>query len=299
MANSGDDVLAGNNEDWYTINSYIQFIPGDEGEYGQIYFGTSEWYAEGGMNSEGLFYDAAAIPAVTMNDHPEKSWPSNWPPVTMLESCANVSEAIQMFNNSRFDPSISWQLLVADGNGDAAIFAPGADGEWHYILKDSEDFLVVTNFNLAITPNYTGCVRYNTATNMLEGMGSNLTAENFATILDAVHNPTGGGVETIYSNICDLVNRNIYLFYNHDFNRVVKFNLEDELEQGTHLYKIADLFPDDVTNSTSTTTTSLTSTQPPPNHTLTITISALVGGVMIGLVVIGIISRRMQRKSYP
>ena len=296
MASSGTEVLAGNNEDWYTINSYIQFVPGEEGEYGQVYFGTSEWYAEGGMNTMGLFYDAAAIPAVQMNDHPEKIWQSNWPPVIMLESCANVSEAIQMFNSSRFDTSISYQLLVADSNGDAAVFAPGDDGEWRYILKDSEEFLVVTNFNLAISPNYSGRLRYNTATNMLEEMGSNLTADYFTTILDAVHNPTGGGIETIYSNICDLVNRDVYLFYSHNFDQVVKFNLEEELEQGVHLYKIADLFLEDATSTISTSTQS--SIQPQESSGLIVTVTFFTGGSIIGLIVIGLISRRIQRKSY-
>jgi hypothetical protein len=263
MATSGNDVLTGNNEDWYTIDSYIQFVPGYGGAYGQVFVGTSEWYAEGGMNTMGLFYDVAAIPEVEMNDHPEKSTRSDWPPVVMLETCADVSEAIQFFNNSRFDTTIWYQFLVADRNGDAAVFAPGADGEWHFILKGSEEFLVVTNFNLEITPDYTGCVRYNTATDMLEDMDSNLTVEYFTAILETVHNPEGGGIETIYSNICDLVNGNIY----------------------------------EVTTSTSTTSQS--GTQPPVDSGLIVTLSALVGGSIIGLVVIGIISRRMQRNSYP
>lgn len=297
MATSGDEVLAGNNEDWYTINSYIQFVPGYGGAYGQVYVGTSEWYAEGGMNTMGLFYDVAAIPEIEMNDHLEKSTRSDWPPVVMLETCANVSEAIQFFNNSRFDTTIWYQFLVADRNGDAAVFAPGADGEWHFILKGSEEFLVVTNFNLEINADYTGGVRYNTATNMLEDMGSNLTVEYFTTILDAVHNPTGGGIETIYSNICDLVNGDVYLFYSHNYDRVLRFNLEEELEQGAHLYKIADLFPDIVTSSTTTTTQP--SPQSPDSSSLIITLSALVGGSMIGIITLGLISRRMQRKSYP
>lgn len=297
MATSGDEVLAGNNEDWYTINSYIQFVPGYGGACGQVYVGTSEWYAEGGMNTMGLFYDVAAIPEVEMNDHPEKSTRSDWPPVVMLETCANVSEAIRFFNNSRFDTTIWYQFLVADRNGDAAVFAPGSDGEWHFIMKGSDEFLVVTNFNLEINPDYAGCTRYNTATNMLENMGTNLTVEYFTTILDEVHNPTGGGIETIYSNICDLTNGEIYLFYSHDFNHVVRFNLEEELEQGPHQYKIADLFPIDETSSTSTTTQ--IGTLPLDSSELVITISFIFGGSLIGLLVVGLISRRMKQKRYP
>jgi len=291
MASSGDGVLAGNNEDWYIVDSYIQFIPGDEGEYGQVYFGTTEWYAEGGMNTEGLFYDVAAIAAVAMNDHPEKSWLSKWPPVVMLESCKNVSEAIQLFNSSRFDTSISYQLLVADRNGDAVVFAPGADGEWHFLLKDSEEYLVVTNFNLETNPDYTGCIRYNTATNMLEDMGLNLSIEYFTEILEAVHNPPGGGSETIYSNICDLVNGDIYLFYMNDYSSFVQFDLEEELELGSHLYKIENLFPEETSSVTTVPTSS--STHMPPEESLIITVVGLVGGAAIGLVALFLISRRM------
>ena len=78
-ASDGFSVLAGNNEDWHNVDTYIQFVPASEGKNGQMYFGTDDWYAEGGMNTEGLFYDAAALSAVDLNVKP---LPILKPPIT-------------------------------------------------------------------------------------------------------------------------------------------------------------------------------------------------------------------------
>ncbi|MCK5239439.1 MAG: hypothetical protein KAR33_07835 [Candidatus Thorarchaeota archaeon] len=250
-ANVEGSVLFGSNEDWYPQDTYIFFDPGTNDEYGQVYLGTDDWYAEGAMNSEGLCYDAAAIAPVALNEHPEKQRPTNWPPVLMIERCSTVAEAIQLFNSCRFDSTVSWQLLVADRFGDSAVFTPGNDGEWHFI-QNNDSYQVVTNFNLAIDPSYRGCNRYNTATLNLQQMGSNLSTDYFASILNSVHNPGSTGLCTIYSNVFDLVNGEIYLYYMNDFEKVVNFNLEEELQSGGGRYLISDLFQELPTTPTET-----------------------------------------------
>ncbi|MFX1369861.1 MAG: hypothetical protein ACFFAY_14795 [Promethearchaeota archaeon] len=298
MGSLNGTVLFGNNEDWYPVDTYVTFAPGQGEDFGVVYCGTGTWYAEGGMNEAGLCYDAAAIPEVEMNPHSEKPNPLDWPPILMLEECLNVSEAIALFEYYNWETTIAWQLLVADRNGDSAVFAPGADGEWNYTMRENA-FQVVTNFNLAMYPDYTGDSRYNTATSMLSTMGDNLSLEYFTETLDAVHNPGYSGVETIYSNVYDLVNGEMYLFYLHDFSQYIRFNLTEELEQGYHRYHIESLF--DIFTTISSTTTTATSATPTtstpaitetPDFTLPLLGAAIGAGALVGIVALTLVWRK-------
>jgi hypothetical protein len=188
---------------------------------------------------------------------------------------------------------------VADRNGDSAVFAPSADGEWNYTMRENS-FQVVTNFNLAIYPEYTGDSRYNSATGMLSAMGTNLTLEYFTEILEEVHNPGGySGIETIYSNVYDLVNGEMYLFYRHDFSQYVRFNITEELEQGYHRYHIQSLFgtststTSTTTTTTTSSTTSTTTSTETPDYTLPLLGVSIGAGAFVGVIALALVKKRI------
>ena len=47
---------------------------------------------------------------------------------------------------------------------------------------------------------------------------------------------------TIYSNVYDLSNGEVYIYYKRDFETSVKINLEFELKKGNHTSKLRSLF---------------------------------------------------------
>jgi hypothetical protein len=62
---NGSKVIVGNHEDWFDQDSALRIIPAENGEYGSVIFTfESEGWAQGGMNSEGLFFDGAQTPLV-------------------------------------------------------------------------------------------------------------------------------------------------------------------------------------------------------------------------------------------
>lgn len=243
MAVQNNTVLVGNNEDWQLEECYVRFYPETDYDFGRVIFGSETWWAEGGMNTEGLFYDCAAISSVELNPHPEKQTPSEWIWLKMMKECSTVQEVINLFDEFYIGSPIAYQVLMADATGDGAVFTPGPEGEWN-ITRIENGYLVTTNFNLAESWVSPPCQRYRTADQMLSEIQSesNLTVKYFRSILEAVHNPGSVGVSTLYSNIYDLQSREIHLYYFHDFSEVVTFNLEDELVLGYHMYVIADLF---------------------------------------------------------
>ncbi len=253
-ASRGDTVLFGYNLDHPNLQSYIWFLPSSTEGYGGVLVG---YYAEidgnprigyeGGMNDQGLAFDTNGLPDAVMNPHPEK--PSSWATgnfwTKILRECSSVTEAMNLAKNFNFGRVMDFQVHVADSTGDAVIISPGSDGELAFTRKGEDDFLVSTNFNPANLENSWDypCWRYDTATAMLKRIENedDLTVDYFTSILDAVHQE-GATYNTICSYICDLKGGVMYLYYFHQFEDVVEFNLTDELAKEERVIQISDLF---------------------------------------------------------
>ncbi len=61
LAANDQVALAGNNEDWRNPFTKLWFIPAGEGTFGQMYVGFDDYYPQGGMNDQGLFFDGLAV----------------------------------------------------------------------------------------------------------------------------------------------------------------------------------------------------------------------------------------------
>jgi hypothetical protein len=72
-----------------------------------------------------------------------------------------------------------------------------------------------------------------------------LTVEYFKEILDAVH-VEGASSNTFYSNIFDLKNGGIYIYYFHQFDEVVKLNVAEEIAKNSEPTPIKNLFSEGI-----------------------------------------------------
>jgi len=243
-ASFGNTVLYGNNEDYRDPNTYYWVRRSGEGTYGGVYLGYDDYSLQGGINEKGLAFDFNALPEAPLNPHPEL--PSASGVMRRIQqTCATVEEAIAVAKEYNWGSSLRWQVLLADVSGDAAVMSAGPDGEITFTRKpDGDDYLVSTNFNRANTDNGTyPCWRYEKATEMLERIEreEDLTVDYFKSILDSVH-VEGAVGNTLYSNVFDLRNGLIYLYYWHQFDEVVVLNVAEELATTTQPMRLRDLF---------------------------------------------------------
>jgi hypothetical protein len=260
-ASVGDSVLFGNNEDVGYKNATVWFVPATEKTHGFAYFGFHDYpipnghFPMGGMNEKGLCFDITSVPE-TMIPLPEtteealqfiENYNKYFSMISLnggvfgekiLETCASVEEAIELIEQYPLLFYGDYQYLFADRHGDSIVLSPGPDGKMEIVRKEGI-YQVITNFNI-ITPELGQypCRRYENAELMLKKIEDedDLTAEFFTSILERT---SSGG--TTYSTIYDLVKGKIYLYNHHKFNWVVKFDLEDELEEGYHYYEVASI----------------------------------------------------------
>jgi hypothetical protein len=120
---------------------------------------------------------------------------------------------------------------------------------------------------------------------------NDLTVIKCRSILDAVHQE--GYIFTGYSVIFDLKNSIIYLYYLHNYDEVIKLNLEEEFSEGSHSIILSDLFSEEskITETPVTKSTETPTSTPSPIQQVTQTTDIdmnIIAVIVICIIVIPI-----------
>lgn len=244
-ASDDSTALAGSNEDWTYHFDDIWFLPPEKGKHGRAYWGYNfdgERVPQGGMNDQGLFYDGASAEDVTLPPDTTKPRFDGDLILKAMEECSRVEEVIALYEHYARSDNWSGQLLVGDRFGNSAIIE--ATGS---IIKKKGTYQIATNFYQSrVDPEDITDTRYRLADTIF-GETENISIDLFRRILSVTHweEYRGSLTVTLYTCICDLKKGDIYLYYFHNFENVVKIHLQDELEKGENYYPIPSLFPYD------------------------------------------------------
>jgi hypothetical protein len=254
MMADGERVLVGNNEDYWIPHTRVWFIPAEAGSYGRVFFGYDNWYPQGGMNDQGLFFDGFATNPLPVERSKGKPKFRGRFLETVMATCATVQDAVDFFERYNLEFMRTFQIFVADKSGDAAVI------EGDEIIRKTGSYQVVTNFYLSKVKedrrpcewHRRSCLRYKKAEKML-AESDVASVALFRKILDATHQHNVFS-RTLYSNIYDLKKGVVHLYYRHDFDREVVIDLKKELEKGPHCFAIPSLFGKEVKYARSTYT---------------------------------------------
>ena len=231
----GEQVLAGNNEDYFVPDTRMWFVPAEAGKHGRVYFGYADGFPQGGLNDAGLFFDGLALDPQPVTGSPDlPAPPGNLADIAMAE-CERVEQVIELFELHDRRMFSRAQLFFADKSGDAAIIEGDA------VIRKQGTHLVATNFRQSCTPRAeVSCERYEIASRLLDDAEA-VSVDLCRRVLSATHQESPAA--TLYSNICDLERGLVYLYHFHDYETVVVIDLEAELAKGARVVEIASLFP--------------------------------------------------------
>ncbi len=237
-------VLAGNNEDYTEPRTKIWFIPASKEGYGRVYVGFDSPSLpdsfQGGMNEHGLFMDMNAVsPTGWQRDSGKPTFYGDLVE-KILTNFATVHEVVEFFQQHNVPDLNILKVTIADAKGNSVIVEWG-QGTQHFLFKEG-DYQISTNF---IQSDYKNsdeypCQRYQIADQILKNAES-ATVDVIRSVLSATHFDIGS--PTLYSNICDLKQKQLYLYFFHNFEEAVVFDLDKELKKGNASYKIPSLFP--------------------------------------------------------
>jgi hypothetical protein len=248
MAKKGDNVLTGRNGDSKNLNIIMHVFTPSDGKYGRIYLGAEDkggFYYTTGMNKHGLWYgstslyDGNALPERhDINNFYNKPTWSTELTVKVMEECTTVDEAIEIYS-TYFSPYWNGHTLFVDKQGNSVIVEFGEKDV--VFIRRKNNYQVMTNFPNSDTLNarWYNCYRYNTAMNLLAG-GDEISPTFFRSICDAVHQE--GSSPTSLSTVYDVINGHLYIYYFHNYEEFLKFNMDEELQKGERCYKLPGYF---------------------------------------------------------
>lgn len=236
----GKTVLVGNNEDYSDPNAKVWFIPASADKHGRICWGFDAGFeiAQGGMNDQGLFIDANAVPPTGWKGDPGKPDLPGGLLDHVLATCATVGEVVALFESHNAMPLARARFPVADARGESIIIEWG-QGKLQF-LKRQGRYQIATNFVQSdFKAGEYPCDRYRTAETIL----SSAREVSIAPVRFALAATSGSlTTATIYSTICDLKRKRVWLYNFHNFEEAVVFDLPRELAKGKRGLDIASLF---------------------------------------------------------
>ena len=242
MAKNGI-VLAGNSEDWYELRTKIWFVPASKEEYGRVYVGFDHAPVhdrfQGGMNDQGLFMDMNAVKPAGWHDKPGKPSFHGDLVEQILSHYSTVDEVVEFFHQHNVPDLNVLKVPVADSKGHSVIVEWGK-GQLHFLYKE-DCYQISTNFIQSDyeDPKEYPCQRYQIADRILRNADTP-SVGLIRSVLSATHSEHIS--PTLYSNICDLEKKKIYLYLFHNFEEETVFDLDRELEKGEAEYPMHSLF---------------------------------------------------------
>jgi tetratricopeptide (TPR) repeat protein len=192
------------------------------------------------MNEKGLFIDFNFCAETGWKADPDKRDLADDPTDYLLSRFAAVDEVVEFFKKNNVDLN-GGMFVVADAKG-RSVVVEWANGQLQ-VLENGQGYQICTNDLLSPTgePFKHSDIRWKLADKMLRDQ----TAPSVG-LIRRVLSATCAQFDfttTLYSTICDLVDKRIYLYHFHDFEEVVVFDLKRELGERESMRSIPDLFP--------------------------------------------------------
>ncbi|MDR2084174.1 MAG: C45 family peptidase [Bacteroidales bacterium] len=243
-------TMVGNNEDSWGRDARIWFEQGINGKFGVVCVGYARKQPrpDGAMNEYGLAFDAFTMQhkANIHEKDPNKKDFSYTHIKTIMQQCKTVDEVYTFLEELN--------LHILNGspifNGGMLLFV---DKTGKYLVVEAskmtfgnDDKFVLANFSICDTKDFSTIKleRYRKGITFLNNKKLD-TSLSFCTALSDTMsvNRAKVGDGTLYTNIYDLDEGLIYLYFFHDFSKRVTFNLKEELAKGDHSYNFTELFP--------------------------------------------------------
>ncbi len=210
-------TLFANNEDWSDPRTRIWFVSSSQGHYGCAYVGFQNHWAQGGLNSEGLAFDWVAGYKENYQPDSQLRPVKGNPSERMMETCANVEDAIRFYRTYQ-EPSFSYaRILVGDKTGTSVIIS-AREGRLQFDRK--------------------GCSRgFGYGGTMLDRALATNPPPTIASAKGILRTCLQKGTyATKYSNVFDLQTGEMFLFPVPPEGAEVRLSLPKELEKGEHYY---------------------------------------------------------------
>ncbi len=242
-------TLVGCNQDAWRTTTNIWFENArDDIKYGVCYTGSRKigdrsYAPQSGMNDQGLVFSRLT------SYYPKKdSHVSNKKKVTnevqylksVLQKCKSTEEVENFIN--RFDHSYFLEdvFIYVDKQGRYLVVEP------YKLIAGNEENYILGNFCPSITSNQNARrqTRYKNGQDFLDSKNTDTSLNYCRTLSDTMsvcRERHGDG--TLLTSIWNTQEGKVNLYFYHNFDSTVQFDIQEELSKGDHMISIPEIFP--------------------------------------------------------
>lgn len=236
-------TIIGSNEDQWRTTPHIWFEKGTNSHYscaftGSRAIGNNKYAAQSGMNEHGLTFTRLASyhPFQAVNkqkiDQPDLFL------MDVLRTCKNVEDVYRLFDQYDRSCYIEDVLIYVEPSGNYLIVEP------YELIRGSDPTFVQANFCPSITPeeDRRKQQRYQKGVDFLK-KGYSTSPEYCNSLSNEMHvcrERNGDG--TLLTSIWDPTDLSVTLYFYHNYDEEVTFDLHKEWEKENHRLQISSLF---------------------------------------------------------
>lgn len=230
-------TIVGNNEDWLSPNSKFWYEKSNADNYGVLYMGQLNNFAQGAINEAGLVFDGFANPELpVLNTEGKTEIYIGEAIKTVMQSMDTVEKVKSYLETINLSSLTSSQLVFVDVSGtylivegDELIIGEASEkafSNFYYSQIESEEEVQLETFKngWAFMNATQGEATLNYCGNVMRNLSSN------------------GVFGTQYSTVYDLETLTVRVYLFQDYTDFVEIDLRKELKKGNHEVMIADLF---------------------------------------------------------
>jgi len=212
-----------------------------------------------GMNDKGLYIGQTAVPTIKRTISWTKPVFSTFIFKKILQTCSTVDEAISILKSRTiiFGTALGlamFHCLISDETGNSAVLEFMDDV---IIIYKKEDYQLITNYYLSnpeiLWKNHVeGCggySRYDIADTLLQST-HDVTYDICMNISKAVNtkdfNYEGNTLNTLWTSIYNLKDREMRLYYRMDYSQYKTFNLLGEISNGTKNIQMSEVLKEPI-----------------------------------------------------
>jgi len=221
---------------WFETNGYGAVFTGAN------FQGGNDLTPQSGMNEWGLSFSTLAAHTPEMGAPPtgRKSIPGRSKYLKdILHACKTVEEVqayIEQYDHSVLSQDV---FIYTDRSGKYLVVEP------YQLIPGTDDKYVLANFCPSTITDFNGITqeRYRNGVAFLQNK-SDTSLAFYTALSDTMSvNRKKLGDGTLLTSIWDVSKGIAHLYFYHDYDHHVQFNLEKELAKGDHSYEITSLFP--------------------------------------------------------
>ncbi|REH48894.1 CubicO group peptidase (beta-lactamase class C family) [Tenacibaculum gallaicum] len=232
-------TIVGNNEDFLSPNNQFWFEVAGDKDYGVMYMGLLNNFAQGAINDAGLVFDGFAEPELPIvNTEGKKQIWVGKAIKNIMQTMSTVEEVKGYLETINLSSLSSSQLVFVDKSGTYLI----VEGDELIIGEESEKSFSNFYYSQINSLEDVTLPWFNVGQEFLKKTTAKASLNYCSNVMKNYKQVAKDLFSTQFTTVYDLSTLKIRVYLYHDFTEFIEIDLKQELKKGNHNKMMVDLF---------------------------------------------------------